>query len=303
MNEIEKIAFRTMNELAQMLSQNKYQTTEPKKEGFAFTFEVSNQFENVKILVYFGKKGAKTVIQGNTDQKIYSNIKELIFGKELFDNKDTSVGEPIQYIGIDESGKGDYFGPLVVAGAFINKKTRKLLKESGVRDSKELNDKSVKFISKIIKKNLGEEFEIVSINPEKYNFLYDKFGNLNRLLAWAHSRVLENLILKTGAKEAISDKFGNEKLIQNSLMEKGKQVILHQYHKAEKYTAVAAASILAREKVIDWFQKKSNEFNLPLPKGAGKNVNEVARILKNKLIEEEYNKIVKLHFKNSKLIV
>ncbi len=302
MNEIEKSAFRNINELVQKLSQNNYKTTEPKKEGFAFSIEVLKHSENVKILVYFGKKGIKTVIQGNSEQEIYNNVKELIFGKELFDNIDTSVEEPNQYIGIDESGKGDYFGPLIVAGVFVNERTKKLLKDLDVRDSKELNDKLIKVISKKIKIALGESFDVVSIFPEKYNLLYDKFGNLNRLLAWAHSRVLENLILKTDAKEAISDKFGNEKLIQNSLMEKGRQVILHQYHKAERYTAVAAASILAREKVIDWFHQKNKEFGFPLPKGASTNVNETASVLKHKLTKEEFNKLVKLHFKNSKLI-
>ena len=303
MNDIERSAFRTINELSQMLSQNKYQITEPKKEGFAYTLEVNKDSESIKILVYFGKKGVKKVIQGNSEQKIYNRIKELIFGEELFDNIDTSVEEPNQYIGIDESGKGDYFGPLIVAGAFVNEKTINLLKEAGVRDSKELNDISIKSISKIIKKTLGDSYEVVPIYPEKYNLLYEKFGNLNRLLAWAHSRVLENLILKTDAKEAISDKFGNEKLIQNSLMEKGREVVLHQYHKAERFTAVAAASILARERVIDWFQQKNKEYGFPLPKGAGNNVNEAASALKHKLTKEEFNKLVKLHFKNSKLIV
>ena len=286
MNEIEKSAFRTINELVQMLSQNKYLITAPKKEGFAFTIEASKESESAKILVYFGKKGIKKVIQGNSDQKIYNNVKELIFGKELFDNIDTSVEEPNQYIGIDESGKGDYFGPLIVAGTFVNEKTNKLLKDLGVRDSKELNDYSIKTISKKIKKISDGAFELVTIYPDKYNLLYEKFGNLNKLLAWAHSRVLENLVLKTEAKEAISDKFGNEKLIQNSLMEKGKQIVLHQFHKAEKYTAVAAASILAREKVIDWFQKMSKEYDVSIPKGASKNVNSTARVLKQKLSED-----------------
>ncbi len=302
MSEIEKLAFRTINELVQMLSQNLYNITKPKKEGFAFSIEVFKNSESIKILVYFGKKGIKTVIQGNSEQKIYSHVKTLIFGEELFDNKDTCVEEPKQYIGTDESGKGDYFGPLIVAGAYVNEQTTKILKKIGVRDSKELSDVSIKNISKNIRNSLDGAFEIVVIYPGKYNQLYEKFGNLNHMLAWAHSRVIENLVTKTNAIEAISDKFGNEKLIQNSLLKNGQKIILHQFHKAEKYTAVAAASILAREKVIDWFQKKSKEFGLPIPKGASEKVNEIASTLKRKLNEEEFSKLVKLHFKNSKLI-
>ena len=230
------------------------------------------------------------------------SIESLIFGEELFDNGDSSVAEPKEYIGTDESGKGDFFGPLVIAGVFVDEHTKNDLKNIGVRDSKELTDYSIKDISKKIKKILDGKFETVVINPEKYNQLYEKFGNLNRMLAWAHSRVIENLVLKTEATEAISDKFGNEKLIQNSLMEKGQQIILHQFHKAEKYTAVAAASILAREKIIDWFTKNSKLYGLSIPKGASQQVNNVASTLKQNLSAEEFNKLIKLHFKNSKHI-
>ncbi len=224
----------------------------------------------------------------------------MIFGEELFENQDGDVAEPNQYIGIDESGKGDYFGPLVCAAAFVTENEKSQLKNLGVRDSKMLTDVSINKISNHIKKILSEKFEIVIINPEKYNQLYEKFGNLNRLLAWAHSRVLENLIKKTNATIAISDKFGNENLIRNVLMDKGNQINFYQYTKAEKYTAVAAASILARKKVLDWFDKKSKELKIELPKGASRSVNEIASELRMKMDEAEFKKLVKFHFKNSR---
>jgi ribonuclease HIII len=302
MNSIQDSANRIINDYWQMLRQKHYSVLEIKKEGYAYSFEIVDSNRNVKILVYFGKKGAKTVIQGNSDSNLKKSIESLIFGEQLFDNKDSTVQEPKEYIGTDESGKGDYFGPLIVAGVFTDESTIDKLKNIGVRDSKELTDDSIKIISKKIKNILINKSETVIINPEKYNQLYQKFGNLNKMLAWAHSRVIENLVLITNAGVAISDKFGNEKLIQNSLMEKGKQITLHQFHKAEKYTAVAAASILAREKVIDWFHKTSKEFNIRIPKGASEQVNIVAKSLKQKLTGEEFNKLIKLHFKNSKYI-
>jgi len=301
MNNSENSALRTITSYRQILSQKGFTISETKKEGFAFSVLVSNGMNSAKLLVYFGKKGTKPVIQ-SSDSKLSNEIRSILFGEKLFDNLDDIVAEPEQYIGIDESGKGDYFGPLVIAGVFVDKFLINMLRELNVKDSKLITDYSIKIIASEIKKVANTNFEIIIINPEKYNQLHSKFGNLNRLLGWAHSRVIENLAERTNAKTAISDKFGNENLIRNALMEKGREITLHQIIKAEKYTAVAAASILAREKVIDWFYKTSSKYKLTIPKGASENVNKVARTLKQKLSEEEFKKLVKFHFKNSGLL-
>ena len=93
-------------------------------------------------------------------------------------------------------------------------------------------------------------FSIVTINPAKYNELYTKFGNLNKLLAWGHARTIENILEKADCEYALSDKFGDEKLIKNALMGKGQNIKLEQRCKAESDIAVAAASILAREQFL-----------------------------------------------------
>lgn len=275
-------------------------TTEPEKAQYNFQAIIKGLDGNIKLLVYFGKKGNKVLLQGNKELQLYQKIYSLIFGDRLFSSVKTTVAEPKDYIGTDESGKGDYFGPLVIAAVFANSSISNKLKEIGVKDSKELADQSISIIADKIKKLKGCVFDVIVISPEKYNILYDKMGNLNKLLGWAHAKAIENVLNLKTAPEAISDKFGNEKYIYSSLQEKGKEIKLHQVTKAEKYTAVAAASILARDSFIKWFHKVNKQMNLQLPKGASQKVEQKAKYIKNQLGADVLKKLVKLHFKTTK---
>jgi len=276
------------------------QTTEPQKAQFNFQAGIKGLGGSIKLLVYFSKKGNKVVLQGNKELQVYEKVYNLIFGEQLFGSAKASLTEPKNYIGTDESGKGDYFGPLVIAAVFTNLSFSNKLKEIGVRDSKELTDQSISIIAAKIKKLEGCVFDVIVIGPEKYNILYDKMGNLNKLLGWAHAKAIENVLNIKIAPEAISDKFGNEKYIHSSLQEKGKDIKLHQVTKAEKFTAVAAASILARDSFIKWFYRMNKQMNLQLPKGASQKVEEKAKYIKKQLGDEVLGKLVKLHFKTTK---
>lgn len=302
MDKNEKSAIGIINNYIKKLSETGFKLTEPQKRGYAYFSEISDSKAKVVLQVYFGKKGNKIVLQGNKEEKLYKDIYSIIFGEKLFDEENTDLTEPNEYIGIDESGKGDFFGPLVAAGVFVNKQTIKALKNIGVRDSKLLSDTSIKTIAEKVKLILKENFNIVFISPEKYNQLYEKMGNTNLILGWAHAKVLENLLQHCNAQEAISDKFGNEKVIRNALQEKGREIILHQKTKAERYTAVAAASILARESVINWFEVNSSKTGVKLPKGASAQVEEAAKNLNKKIDADTFRKLIKLHFKTSKRI-
>jgi len=211
--------------------------------------------------------------------------------------------EPESYIGIDESGKGDYFGPLVIAGVFVNNEIKKKLIKIGVKDSKELSDYQIKKIAIQIKNISSIKYNVVTINPEKYNQLYEKIRNVNKLLGWGHARVLENLLHKVETEDAISDKFGNENLIKSNLMSKGRKINLHQTTKGERFTAVAAASILAREKFITWFEEQQKKLYTTLPKGASLLVEEAAKKLRDSYGEEFLSKVAKIHFKTTKKII
>ena len=275
-------------------------TSELHKAQYNYQAVIKDLNGNIKLLVYFSKKGNKVVLQGNKELQLYQKVYILIFGERLFDNDKTSFTEPEIYIGTDESGKGDYFGPLVIAAVYSDPSISKKLKEIGVRDSKELTDQSISIIASKIKKLEGCVFDVIVINPEKYNILYDKMRNLNKLLGWAHAKAIENVLNVKIAPEAISDKFGNEKYIHNSLQEKGKEIKLHQLTKAEKFTAVAAASILARDSFSKWFYRLKKQMNIQLPKGASQKVEKKAKYIKKQLGDEVLGKLVKLHFKTTK---
>ena len=134
---------------------------------------------------------------------------------------------PLPDIGTDESGKGDYFGPMVIAGVLIDSVTEAALKELGVKDSKTLSDKRCKELAVKIRQLLPGKYEEVEISPERYNQLYEQFKaegkNLNYLLAWGHARAIESLLLKGSCSHAIADQFGDQNYIRSKLMEKGKK--------------------------------------------------------------------------------
>jgi len=192
---------------------------------------------------------------------------------------------------------------LIICGVYVNKDTSSRLKSIGVKDSKELTDNAIRNITLSIKKIIDDNYKLVVITPARYNSLHDEMGNVNKMLGWGHARVLNNLLEKCEVREAVSDKFGDEKYILNSLPERWKDIKLHQLTKAERYTAVAAASILARNRFCEWFDEKYKEYNFEFPKGASSSVEEAAVKIKNKLGFDKLNELVKLHFRTTLKII
>lgn len=201
------------------------------------------------------------------------------------------------WIGTDESGKGDYFGPLVIGGVHVDNKTKDLLLSLKVRDSKKISDNVIKDLDYRIRSACI--YSVVVIGPEKYNLLYQKMKNLNTLLAWGHARVIENILLRVECNRAISDQFGSEDYIKNALMELGKKIELQQTPGAEADVGVAAASIVARAEFLRRMDKLSEECGLLLPKGASEQVDLVARKIVEQMGKDALNRFVKLHFKNT----
>ena len=204
---------------------------------------------------------------------------------------------PGGWIGTDEAGKGDYFGPLVVAGVYVTDATGILLRQIGVRDSKTLSDKRIGEHCAEIRRTCP--VNVVAIGPERYNTMYAKIRNLNRLLAWAHARVIENLLDQFGCERVISDQFGDERVLQRALMEKGKRVELIQRPRAEDDVAVAAASIIARGEFLSRLHQLGDAFGVPLHKGAGPPVLVSGRRFVEKHGREALVKVAKLHFKTT----
>ena len=259
-----------------------------KDRGFEFADRPYTLFfaqkEKLSVAVY--EKGPKVVVQGKETEdfvRFYLEpeiLKEARVGYEEVLNP--GMFEP--HFGIDESGKGDFFGPLVIAGVYVDREIARQLLALGVTDSKKIgSDNRIHQLAEEIGRTPGLAANVVLIGPEKYNSLYEKFGNLNDLLAWGHARVIENLLLqKPDCKRSLSDKFANERVIQRALLKQAREIQIDQQTKAESDIAVAAASILAREKFVRWMETRGKALGIVLPKGVSAAVKSAARTVVEK---------------------
>ena len=198
-------------------------------------------------------------------------------------------------IGIDESGKGDFFGPLCVAGVFAEGSAIAALKHMGVRDSKALNDAMIVKIAEKIRNTCA--YQIVKINPLKYNELIVQFGNLNKLLAWGHATTIEQLSAKTGCKRIIIDQFADERVVLTALKRKKLDLDVVQRHRGEEDIVVAAASILARCAFVQSIEMLEKQYEMKLPKGASQHTIAAGRKFIRTHGKENLGQIGKLHFK------
>lgn len=211
------------------------------------------------------------------------------------------------WIGTDESGKGDFFGPLVSAAVFVDEDVAERLRAAGVIDSKKLSDKKVLALAPTVREIVGHgRFKVTPINPARYNELYEQFRregkNLNSLLAWGHTRSIEDL-LSAGLKPkyAIVDQFADASYIKERLFAETRESELEifQFPKAEANVAVAAASVLAREAFLLWLSRTSAALGQTLPKGASPQVEDVGRTLAASGGREALARVAKLHFKTA----
>jgi len=205
------------------------------------------------------------------------------------------------HMGIDESGKGDFFGSLVACAVYVDPDLAHAMQELGVKDCKQLTDKAVFFIGNKTRQLLGpKRFSMVAIGPEAYNRLYAKMRNVNTLLAWAHARCIENLMESVpDCPRAVADQFGAKQVIERALMKKGRSIKLEQRHKAESDIAVAAASVLAREAFLRGLGKLGETYGIQAHKGASEQVKASAIELVKKAGPEILLKTCKCHFRTA----
>ena len=264
-------------------------------------------FESDKTNIVFYESG-KLVVQGKGTAEFVEFVlepeilKEVRLGYETILNPDLLLPR----IGVDESGKGDFFGPLSIAGVYVNEKVIKAWADIGIRDSKNISsDKKIAELAEKIRNTPGCVTDSVVIGNEAYNRLYAKMKSVNTLLACGHAQVIENLLsrryqMKPVPVKAISDQFAASKsVIEKALKTQGRELPLEQRHKAEEDLAVAAASILARDEFVKGLAKLEKHFEMKLPKGASAAVDAAAK----KFVEEhgagELAKISKLHFRTA----
>ncbi|MFN0077691.1 MAG: ribonuclease HIII [Prosthecobacter sp.] len=255
----------------------------------------------VNVLVY--EKGPKVLVQGKETEDFVTNLLEPeVLGEAKLGYEEVHHPEMFQpHIGVDESGKGDFFGPLVIAGVYVDPVVARRLRDIGAVDSKRIgSDERIAKIAFDIRNVRGLVWEVISIQPERYNELYEKFGNLNRLLAWGHAKVIENLLERVpDCPRAISDQFANPAVLQRAMQRRGQNIELVQRTKAESDPAVAAASILARETFVGWLKSQSQRLGIELPKGVSPIVKQNAAALVGKHGGEILQLLSKLHFRTA----
>ena len=263
--------------------------------------------EKDKTNVVFYDSG-KLVVQGKGTQEFIEFVlepevlKQAKLGYEAVLNPELLLPR----IGVDESGKGDFFGPMCVAGVYVNEAVLTAWKDAGVRDSKNISsDKKISDLAKLIKDTPGCVTTVVPVGNEAYNRLYAKMRSVNTVLAWGHARVIENLMgqrhrMNPPPVRAISDQFASSKtVIEKALMSMGKELELVQRHKAEEDMAVAAASILARDEFVKRLAALGKPYELEFPKGAGTNVDALAKEFVGKHGPDELAKVAKMHFRTA----
>ena len=204
----------------------------------------------------------------------------------------------LNLIGIDESGKGDYFGPLVVAAVRVEPHQKEELDALGVTDSKKLSPKAITFLAQQITKRC--QHSLLILGNQSYNEIYDKFQNLNHILAWGHLKVLESTLKQGDCKHALSDQFADPSLLKNNLLTRNLDVTLYQRPRAESNIAVACASILARYNFVNELNKISTHYKLTFPKGSTKKSLEMAIEFCKDVGKKELHNVAKLHFNVTK---
>lgn len=263
-------------------------------------------FSGPSVLVTVYEKKNRLLLQGKgTDEFIEFTLEPGVTGVLSLPEEKGGGGVEGAHFGVDESGKGDYFGPLVIAGVYADGRIGAALRKLGVCDSKLVGTSSrIRLLADGIRKVPGIRFHLVSIGPERYNQLYPEFRNLNRFLAWGHATVIEGLAAKVpDCPMALSDQFANPFVLKRALAAKKLSIRLEQRVRAESDVAVAAASILARERFVNWMDAAGEAAGMKLPLGASGQVVKAARQLVALHGKEMLPKVAKMHFKTTQNVL
>src|SRR6266436_315105 len=259
------------------------------------------QKNKLSVAVY--QKGPKVLVQGKgVEEFVQFELEPKILGEAKLGYEELHSPEMFEpHFGVDESGKGDFFGPLVIAGAYVDRGIARKLLDAGVVDSKRIgSDARIRTLADAIRKESLGLAETVLIGPEKYNELYEKFANLNKLLGWGHARVIENLLAKKpDCPRSLSDQFADARVINASLLKHGRKIVIEQRPRAESDIAVAAASVVAREAFINWLERKSKELGIRLERGVSPSVKDTARKLVELKGPSALREVAKVHFRTA----
>jgi ribonuclease HIII len=256
-----------------------------------------------KLSVAVYEKGPKVLVQGKgVDEFVQFELEPKVLGEARLGYEEVHSPEMFEpHLGVDESGKGDFFGPLVIAGVYVDRGIARKLIDAGIQDSKRItSDARIRALADAIRTSSMGLFDVVLIGPAKYNELYETFGNLNKLLAWGHARVIENLLAKKpDCPRSLSDQFADARLIEQSVLRHGREIEIQQRPRAESDIAVAAASILARDSFINWLDRQGKKLGVHLERGVSPGVKAAAEKLVQARGPEILHQVAKVHFRTA----
>ena len=209
-----------------------------------------------------------------------------------------------EWIGTDEAGKGDYFGPLVVAGVYVDVECRDVFLEKNITDGKKVSNPRVRKLADWMWKHYEQHIVLKQKMPEDYNSLYEilkkRDQNLNTMLAELHIEVIQTLANRVGAKHALVDKFANNDIITPQLAQQDIEV--QQETKAERDIAVAAASVIARDAFLKGIETLSQRYKIRLPRGAYQVTDAGKEFIKLHGAKALRN-VAKLHFRTTETVL
>ena len=251
----------------------------------------------------------KIMFQG-TSADVDANMWKAMDGQSADeeDPKEKKIKEDKYYnstsIGSDEVGTGDYFGPIIVTSCYVKKEDIPKLEKLGIKDSKKITDDKIK---KIIKELLPlVKYKSIIVSNKEYNEKYGADYNINKIKAIMHNKVLwEMAHEETNYDYIIIDEFARENRYYEYIKDSTniQRGITFMTKAEDKNMAVGAASIISRYIFLKEFDKLSDELHIPLPKGAGKDVDKVGEEIVEKYGEEKLKEVAKLNFKNTERIL
>ena len=208
-------------------------------------------------------------------------------------------------VGSDEVGTGDYFGPIVVTAAYVRKEDIEFLESLGVGDSKKIDDSKILKIAPELAKKI--KYRSIILSNQEYNEKYAKDVNMNKIKAIMHNKVLYQLMQEEQPKVdyIIVDEFARETRYYEYLrgIPTIQKNITFMTKAEDKNLAVACGSIISRYLFLKEFDKLCDNLHIPLPKGAGKEVDTIGEEVVEKYGEAKLKEIAKINFKNTDRIL
>ena len=234
-----------------------------------------------------------------------SDNKEKKKVKEEQEKKENNLYHNVNSVGSDEVGTGDYFGPIVVTSTYVTKEDVNYLDELGVMDSKKINDEKILKIAPLIAKRV--KYKSMILNNLDYNTFHSKDYNMNKIKAILHNKVLFQMINEEHPKYdyIIVDQFAMEHKYYEYIKDSPniQKDITFMTKAEDKCLSVACASIISRYIFLKEFDKLSDSLHIPLPKGAGKDVDKIGEEIVEKYGKEKLKEVAKLNFLNTERIL